>query len=298
LIAMCPEAFASRALFVLTRRAAASLDRDDPRLQHALARGRITTLAARGQSLEVVQFASSAEAPHNVHDLSSLGVVLELRYRFPQGPASTFSREGTDGSTDSYFSRCSISLGAAVEERLGRAADVERALATVRSDILEFLDSRPAITSKEDAPAAWRQLLPESCAACHPAQVSGFRDDPHRRALKTLRESAERAVDFSCFACHLTGMRAVTPDTAPLGSGGPWAMRDLIGGVTCVSCHDDVAAEHLGSVRGPRAARAREQCSRCHDAVNSPSFDFSEYSQHLGCCGTVQSLEGHDRKGG
>lgn len=118
------------------------------------------------------------------------------------------------------------------------------------------------------APADYRVAGSESCAACHAAQSSVWRQTGHARAWQTLA-ARHFEVDPECMQCHTTGYglpggfatRAATPGRVSVG---------------CESCHGPSAA-HAADPHRHTPFRAADQCTQCHDRENSPKFDFAAY---------------------
>jgi hypothetical protein len=116
------------------------------------------------------------------------------------------------------------------------------------------------------------------CTRCHDhaQRFSAWTLDPHSRAYATLIQRGEE-LNSECIACHSTGWGE------PGGNGSLTAdaMRTWKA-VQCEACH--------GPLRGhPERAdvKARpitpETCTGCHDAANSPQFDYASYVQRLSC---------------
>ncbi|MCE9526065.1 MAG: cytochrome c family protein, partial [Planctomycetales bacterium] len=99
-------------------------------------------------------------------------------------------------------------------------------------------------------------------------------------------------VDAECQRCHTTGFGL---------PGGFLSARRTpeLGSVGCESCHGPSHAHALNPhERTPFPAR--EQCIRCHDHENSPTFDFSTYWPRIkhGREGTERKATSQERKSG
>jgi len=111
------------------------------------------------------------------------------------------------------------------------------------------------------------QFLSErECRKCHEDVWETLRESPHQAAFTTLARKGQ-AQSPECLVCHTTGY---------LYKGGyddkPPANR--LKNVQCEACHG-YGTEHARG--GDWAAQARASCIECHDAENSPDFDYDTY---------------------
>jgi len=131
----------------------------------------------------------------------------------------------------------------------------------------------------------------QACAACHEAPYAVWKTSRHARATQTLvAQDPPRHFDPECIACHMTGWHAQR--CYPYESG----YRNLeatpkLAAVGCESCHGPggahVAAEagneqtikekQQAAMKLSRADAKRGICMGCHDANNSPDFEFEVY---------------------
>lgn len=115
----------------------------------------------------------------------------------------------------------------------------------------------------------------EACAACHKPQAAIFDQTKHHGAqARVAKKDPKRAALAECTACHV------------VGHGFEGGFVDLeatphLGEVGCESCHG-VGGNHAdkGGGRGygvrPGFPESwRPTCVGCHDATNSPKFDFA-----------------------
>jgi hypothetical protein len=120
----------------------------------------------------------------------------------------------------------------------------------------------------------------ETCRACHQAQFDKLAATPHHDAYrKVLAKDPARGPLPECTGCHVTGwgfdsgFRSLeeTPGLAEVG---------------CEACHG-VGGDHAQAPRKGYGVRAgfpgswRATCVRCHDASNSPGFDFEAALQRI-----------------
>lgn len=109
-------------------------------------------------------------------------------------------------------------------------------------------------------------LSDRECRKCHMDVWEKLRESPHQAAFTTLARKGQ-AQSPECLVCHTTGY---------LYKGGyddrPPANR--LKNVQCEACHG-YGTEH--SRDGEWVAKARASCLECHDAENSPEFDYETY---------------------
>lgn len=109
-------------------------------------------------------------------------------------------------------------------------------------------------------------LSDRECRKCHMDVWDKLRESPHQAAFTTLARKGQ-AQSPECLVCHTTGY---------LYKGGyddrPPANR--LKNVQCEACHG-YGTEHARD--GEWAAKARASCLECHDAENSPDFDYETY---------------------
>lgn len=110
----------------------------------------------------------------------------------------------------------------------------------------------------------------ESCRNCHENEARTWADSRHARSWESLLHREAR-YDPDCQRCHVTGY------------GRPGGFESIARSndrfhVGCESCHGP-SSGHVQKTTVPTstAARAAEQCRRCHDEENSPRFDFDVY---------------------
>ncbi|MCB9741237.1 MAG: hypothetical protein H6741_16770 [Alphaproteobacteria bacterium] len=162
-----------------------------------------------------------------------------------------------------------------VDDRpLGRELDGE---ATLAADIERFKQSRLASAQRvvrETEPAGPQYVTSGDCVRCHSEQLARWSFTGHARATATLIRQGKQG-DVECIACHSTGF----------GEEGGFAELDPVtlrtyGGVQCEACHGPLGG-HPGEV-SPRPVN-EETCLRCHDAANSPNFNYAEYLPAVIC---------------
>ena len=108
-----------------------------------------------------------------------------------------------------------------------------------------------------------------SCAECHEDINLALDDSGHERAWATLIASNDQH-DPECVRCHVTGWGHSTGFST--GESTPHLVD-----VNCEACHGP--GEEHASIQTPmpRSKPSEKFCLRCHDADNSPQFDFKTY---------------------
>lgn len=113
------------------------------------------------------------------------------------------------------------------------------------------------------------------CTRCHDSFTARWVGQPHARAHEALIAKGE-ADNPECVGCHSTGWGQPGGYSDPT----PAAMMTWKG-VQCEACHGPLAAHPNGSAQP--APVTRQTCLRCHDAANSPSFDYERYRAGVSC---------------
>lgn len=151
----------------------------------------------------------------------------------------------------------------------------------------------------------------KKCAECHAAEYEKWTTTKHSHAYQSLIEGREnfegnwvsRIYDPECLSCHVTGWQK--QEEFPYAGGflpqeiasarGDLSRFKLLKGQQCENCHgpgsvhvavmekwknnpDDVARKDFqAAVAAMTLTLDKSICLRCHDAENSPEFDFLEY---------------------
>lgn len=116
-----------------------------------------------------------------------------------------------------------------------------------------------------------RFLGAANCAQCHSDTYKSYLRTTHARAWDSL-VSKGQAENAECVACHVVGFHHENgfdriPDAAVAG-------RETLKNVQCEACHG-YGSEHDRT--GAWLAAAKNSCTVCHDAQNSPNFDYDTY---------------------
>ncbi len=121
-----------------------------------------------------------------------------------------------------------------------------------------------------------------ACARCHAEHLAAWAYTPHAKAHGSL-VARGAGTDPECLGCHTTGWG----EPGGYGTPTPAALRAWKA-VQCEACHGPMAGhpEPRGSASTADAAHAtvsEATCRRCHDAANSPQFDYGTYLKRVSC---------------
>ncbi|MEZ6133001.1 MAG: multiheme c-type cytochrome [Planctomycetaceae bacterium] len=161
-----------------------------------------------------------------------------------------------------------------------------------------------AVTSPHPSGATF--VGADKCGECHTTAYKIWKDTPHAHALESLdpvhqRTGHERLNGISrmhdpeCLSCHVTGWEPQEYFRYPSGflneglasTDDEMTLHKLLAGSQCENCHGpgshhlelvDSGADDPGKVMRVTLEQARKgTCEKCHDADNSPKFEFDAY---------------------
>ncbi len=128
-----------------------------------------------------------------------------------------------------------------------------------------------------------------ACVACHEDRFTAWTLDPHARAYEALIPR-EAELNVECIACHSTGW-GEPGGNATLT---PVAMRTWKA-VQCEACHGPLAGHPQRDEVKPHPV-TEATCTHCHDAANSPQFDYARYLARISCTSVSRrAVEGPGR---
>lgn len=108
-----------------------------------------------------------------------------------------------------------------------------------------------------------------ACVECHKESCVLLDTTPHERAWASIKETNDH-YDPECVSCHVTGWGDSTGFITE-------ARTPKLINVTCEACHGP-GEEHCNvQTTTPNGKLGKAFCLRCHDADNSPHFDFDKY---------------------
>ena len=150
----------------------------------------------------------------------------------------------------------------------------------------------------------------DKCGECHITAFRIWKGTPHADALKSLDpvhrrtgyerlNGVARMYDPECLACHVTGwdpqeyirFRSGFLNEDFAADDAEKTLHKLLAGTQCENCHGP-GSHHVETVEagGPDPGKEMRvtfeqakngMCEKCHDADNSPKFDFDEYWEHV-----------------
>jgi len=109
-----------------------------------------------------------------------------------------------------------------------------------------------------------------ACRACHTEAWDSYAVSGHRGAFASIRNRGQN-YEPECIVCHTTGYQYQN------GYSEERPFNSLIN-VQCEACHG-YGSEH--DREGGWAAQAKDSCVKCHDAENSPNFDYATYWEKI-----------------
>jgi len=110
----------------------------------------------------------------------------------------------------------------------------------------------------------------EQCRPCHEEQWGQWMNTRHAHAIEALTAEPDRR-NPECLSCHTTGFGRSDGYTREFA-------EEALARVGCVDCHL-TPTEHLVSPAPAQTEAITEQtCTRCHNPMNSPNFNFTTYN--------------------
>lgn len=107
------------------------------------------------------------------------------------------------------------------------------------------------------------------CIRCHKAEYNVWKKSKHAQAIKELVPENHH-FDPECLQCHTTGFKF---------KGGFQNLKKTkpLGAVGCESCHGPRSLHIKNPKKFKNSTPSSATCLQCHDAENSPLFDFDTY---------------------
>jgi len=108
------------------------------------------------------------------------------------------------------------------------------------------------------------------CGFCHIDEYKQWRDTPHAHSFETLRKTSDH-LSRECRECHLTGLAGNERRTERV------IPRQRLE-VGCEECHGPGGPHRREDHElAGLYSTAEKSCVRCHDAKNSPDWDYADY---------------------
>lgn len=141
---------------------------------------------------------------------------------------------------------------------------------------LQVKSSREALATQRSTVRIWAGSA--ACANCHAPEYDQWKTTKHAHAMETLEaaDNGQPAQRADCVKCHTVGFGQ--PDGYLIAKP-RWELR----GVGCEMCHGPAAAHVAARMNNtPDPSRmvvkpAKDRCIACHNADNSPNFDYDKY---------------------
>ncbi len=108
------------------------------------------------------------------------------------------------------------------------------------------------------------------CARCHMQEYEAFEKTSHADAMVSLEDEYQEA-NPECIGCHVTGWEISG------GYGINNRTSDMLKHVQCEACHGYGTSHYRGNAGENVMVDAKASCVKCHDAENSPGFNYDEY---------------------
>jgi 2',3'-cyclic-nucleotide 2'-phosphodiesterase (5'-nucleotidase family) len=142
--------------------------------------------------------------------------------------------------------------------------EVQKDITAIKADLARIAkeDDVARKSAMDEAQAVDRFIGDQKCGRCHVQAMDAWKASGHARALQTLVD-LQMNDSPECLRCHVTGFGQ------PTGFRAGKTEPDL-SNVQCESCHD------LGTKHDRAHAQPVTEalCVGCHDAQNSPGFDY------------------------
>lgn len=165
-----------------------------------------------------------------------------------------------------------VELTNAYQDDSGQLANVKKFQSELAGRDFAASDTGFAPNLPPNLPANYRIAGSDSCKSCHAADCESWSKSKHGHAWQTLAANGYH-VDGYCQQCHTTGFGLpggfVSAKRSP-------DRRD----VGCESCHGPSQA-HVTNPKTRTPFAAKDQCVRCHDHENSPSFAYDPYWEKI-----------------
>jgi hypothetical protein len=186
-----------------------------------------------------------------------------------------------------------VSIDGRFDDHPAQEANLQQYLQALASRNFRAEDTQLGPQLSEEVPETYRVAGTSTCLECHVTSGKVWKESHHAQAWASLEVSGKH-VDPSCQLCHVTGYGLPGGFSSHL-----YSQQDV--NVGCESCHGPSKA-HVDDPSVPTPWDAADECVRCHDAENSPRFEYDIYwheIEHFLDPGQVAWREaGHTWRGG
>ncbi|HUJ25303.1 MAG TPA: multiheme c-type cytochrome [Myxococcales bacterium] len=175
-----------------------------------------------------------------------------------------------------------------VTQEVGTVAAAQKLVDAYDEKVSE-MNLAEAKTQPEACPAAARGELSyvgaNKCAECHEAEAQFWQQTKHAEAWQTL-VTVRKQLSLDCVRCHVTGWQQSggvcridrTAAGEPGFNGHAVGRQD----VQCEACHGPGSEHAVDDTGGHIKAEVTETvCMRCHEAANSPHFEYTKYKPFI-----------------
>ena len=223
----------------------------------------------RGRYIQHLQFRMGAPSgyPALVHPEARL-----WRQRAASGEDGPFTELGRGRN---LIGVSTIPLGKDLDGSQAPRGGVTQALDRFKTQSLASAAQR---ATQPPAPSVPKYASSGGCVHCHSSEFARWSLSAHAKAWMALVER-KQTTNPECLPCHTTAW------AEPSGLG---ALTDAgirkFKGVQCEACHGPMGG-HPEDPRVRPTPITEETCVGCHDAANSPDFDYAKYLPMASCQG-------------
>ena len=161
-----------------------------------------------------------------------------------------------------------------LSEAYDGSTSVEAALERFLSSLV---DEAAAVAQQEPTPMEPGYASSGSCSNCHIQEFARWTYTDHAQAAWMSLVERDATENPECVSCHSTGFGEV----GGFGELTPANLRKFKA-VQCEGCHGPMRG-HNGSNNVHSRPITEASCLGCHDAANSPDFEFASYLQRASC---------------
>jgi 2',3'-cyclic-nucleotide 2'-phosphodiesterase (5'-nucleotidase family) len=180
------------------------------------------------------------------------------------GRANMFFRE-----TDGRVMAVDV-MTTSLDDKIEDDAEMAQRVTDYKDSLVAFKEAKRAEFPRNLGSRSENFLGDRACKSCHEDSWKAYADSKHRQAYMTLRRKGQ-FTEPACLSCHTTGYQHQNgyADESPY---------NRLVNVQCEACHG-YGTEHARD--GSWITQAKESCVTCHDAENSPDFDYATYWEKI-----------------